>query len=281
MSRSVRFDLPGAVVAADIHDGAGAPFLLLHGIPGSRRTWRRVAESLRGAPLLVPDLLGFGESGDPPGDFHAPGQAAALLEFLDRVEAPGVHLAGFDFGGPIALELYRRAPRRILSLTLIATNAFRDTPIPGVLRAARVPLAGEALFFLLCSWLGLAALWFGAASDRRAYPWREHRAGIPPRRGRHWTRRIFLESLRHLERRYAAAEATLATIGCPCAVVWGDRDPFFPIAVGERTAARIPAARLVVLPGCGHFVPHERGPELAAALRATALTAPSALRQRA
>jgi pimeloyl-ACP methyl ester carboxylesterase len=49
-------------------------------------------------------------------------------------------------------------------------------------------------------------------------------------------------------------------------VLWGDRDPFFPVAVGERTARALGTV-LRVLPGCGHFVPEERPDEVAASLR--------------
>jgi pimeloyl-ACP methyl ester carboxylesterase len=41
-------------------------------------------------------------------------------------------------------------------------------------------------------------------------------------------------------------------------VVWGDRDPFFAVAVGERLARAIPGAAFDVIRQCGHFVPLER-----------------------
>ena len=45
-------------------------------------------------------------------------------------------------------------------------------------------------------------------------------------------------------------------------VGWGDRDPFFPLEQGERTAAAA-NARLHVFHGAGHFLPHERPAEVA------------------
>jgi pimeloyl-ACP methyl ester carboxylesterase len=73
---------------------------------------------------------------------------------------------------------------------------------------------------------------------------------------------VFQDSLRHLRERYAEPEAALAGLGAPLRVLWGDRDPFFPVAVGERTA-RVGRGTLRVLPGCGHFVPEERPEEVA------------------
>jgi haloalkane dehalogenase len=206
----------------------------------------------------VPDLLGFGDSSDPLGDFHAPGQAAALLELLDRLAIGAAHVVGFDFGGPIALTLYEAAPHRFLSLTLLATNAFPDTPIPPPLNLARVPIVGEVLFFGLCSWPGLASLWLTAAGDKKALPLRRFLRKIPSRRSRRWVRRVFLDSLRNLGARYAPVENVLSTINCPAIVLWGDADPFFPLTVGQRTARAIHGSRFETLAGCGHFIPEER-----------------------
>ncbi len=133
-------------VAVDVWEGDGPAVLCLHGIPGWRGTWRGVGARLAGAHrVIAPDLLGFGESSLPEGPFHAPEEAEMALALLDALRVERVHLVGFDFGGPTALVLAGRAPRRVASLTLLATNAFGDTPIPPPLRVAKVPLLGEAL----------------------------------------------------------------------------------------------------------------------------------------
>lgn len=216
--------------------------------------------------MVAPDLFGFGDSSDPPGDRHAPGQAAGVSNLLDGLGIARAHVVGFDFGGPVALMLYDAAPQRFLSLTLVATNALADTPIPVPLRLARIPVLGDALFGALCSWPGIASLWLAAVRDRAAFSWPAFIRRIPSRRSRQWTRRIFLDSLRNLSTRYAPVAATLPRITCPCTVLWGDGDPFFAVAVGERTAAHIPAARFRLLAHCGHFIPEERPQAVAAAV---------------
>ena len=70
-------------------------------------------------------------------------------------------------------------------------------------------------------------------------------------------RTLFAGSLRDLPGLYGPIERFLPRIAVPTVVLWGDRDPFFPFAAGERTAAAIPGAELVRLDGVGHFIPDE------------------------
>jgi pimeloyl-ACP methyl ester carboxylesterase len=52
-------------------------------------------------------------------------------------------------------------------------------------------------------------------------------------------------------------------LAVPAVVGWGDRDPFFPVAIGQRTAALIPDAQFRLYEGAGHFLPEERPAQLA------------------
>src|ERR1051326_8777513 len=93
--------------------GRGEAILLLHGIPGNRKTWNEVISLLRSRyRVIVPDLLGFGQSPDFVGDGHVVEQAAAVGELLNRLALDRVHVVVFDFGGPVAVELYRNAASR-------------------------------------------------------------------------------------------------------------------------------------------------------------------------
>jgi pimeloyl-ACP methyl ester carboxylesterase len=50
----------------------------------------------------------------------------------------------------------------------------------------------------------------------------------------------------------ARLQHNLDAVRCPTLVLWGERDCWFPVADGEALQARLPDARLQVLPGCGH-----------------------------
>ena len=123
--------------------GQGPAVMLLHGIPGSSASWLGVAKLL-GAHhrVLIPDLLGFGQSSRclDADTLHAKSQAALILEALDALRIDRATLVGHDFGGPIALMLMAQHPNRVTALGLLSTNTFTDTPIPFPLSATTWPV---------------------------------------------------------------------------------------------------------------------------------------------
>jgi pimeloyl-ACP methyl ester carboxylesterase len=239
--------------------GAGPDVVLVHGIPGSGRVWDTVAARLAERHrVVVPDLLGFGQSGRPreAEELWADAQQDALASALDGLGIRRATIVGHDFGGPIALELVSERPDLVSHLVLASTNAFPDTPIPFPLStvtwpfvgpvAGRVVLSGSALSMSLRLGVGRPkvrldpSIYLGDPEQRRAI------------------RTIFASSLRGLAERYGPIAEGLGAIAVPTLVLWGDRDPFFTVEQGRRTAAAIPGARFVLLEGAGHFLPEER-----------------------
>lgn len=257
-------------MAVDIYGDAGPPVLLLHGIPGDKGIWAEVAARLRHCQIIAPDLLGFGDSSEPEGDPHAAGQAAMLAALLEQLGMRSVHVVGFDFGGPVAVLLADRYPDLVASLTLAATNVLVDTPIPGPLHLVRPPVAGDLFAHMFFSRPGLSGMWLGAVARRQSFPFSAYRRMLHSAKGVRWTRKIFQMSLRDLPGLYAPVQTALSGIRTPCQVLWGERDPFFSRATGERTARLIPGAYFQILPGTGHFLPAEDPDRFAAAIAAIA-----------
>lgn len=257
--------LEPARLAYDRHGSAGPTVVLLHGIPGSRATFAKVGEQLgKTCRVVVPDLLGFGDSTDAPAHYHAKEHAEVVVRLLGELGVEDLHLVGFDFGGPTAIRVAATLGSRVRSLTVAATNMFPDTPVPFPLRLAKVPVLGWLFFRLAFGTFGLMAMWLVAVADRRAFPFDQYRTALEGH-GARTTRRIFLSSMRDLPGLYGEVERQGRALGLPSLVLWGDRDPFFPITVGERTAEALDA-ELRVLEGCGHFVPEERPTETADAI---------------
>ncbi|HET9752588.1 MAG TPA: alpha/beta fold hydrolase, partial [Myxococcales bacterium] len=100
--------------------GSGAPVLLVHGFPTTRKLWTGVGARLVEAGLraIAPDLVGYGESPDAD-DVGMSAQAAWLLELLDELRLDQVLLVAHDVGTAAAQLLAIRAPRRVRKLVLM------------------------------------------------------------------------------------------------------------------------------------------------------------------
>jgi pimeloyl-ACP methyl ester carboxylesterase len=243
--------------------------ILLHGLPGSAAAWGEVQRELaQHCQVLAPDLLGFGASSYPRAyeELWADAQADALIEVLERLGVEPAAVVGHDFGGPVALCLYRKRPDLVPRLALSATNAFTDTPIPLPISAVTWPLVGSLFAHALLSGPALRQMLRQGAGKPR--PRLDPGVYLGDGGQQRTIRTIFSTSLRELAERYRTIESTLPQVQSPGLVVWGDSDPFFPLKQGERTVAALPDARLVVYEGCGHFVPGERPSRFAADIRA-------------
>jgi pimeloyl-ACP methyl ester carboxylesterase len=64
--------------------------------------------------------------------------------------------------------------------------------------------------------------------------------------------------------------AQLRTLAVPTTVIHGRDDPLVPFRGGRATAAAIPDARLIAVPGMGHDLPREVWPQLIDAVVETA-----------
>lgn len=246
-------------------DGGGGEtaLLLLHGIPGHRRAWDKVVDLLpSGYRVLVPDLLGFGDSSRPPAGprLHAAAQAESLVALLDQLDIPRVIVVGHDFGGPVALWMTRIRPDLVTHLGLVATNAMPDTPIPFPLNLLNTPLLGGLVEQVSMSRAALRMMIGRGVGrpkvdiDRLAY--------VGDRRQARAIRTIFALSLRNLHDLYAPTREALAALDIPTFVAWGDCDPFFAIKEGQRIADAVAGASFTVLEAAGHFLPEERPQEL-------------------
>jgi len=248
-------------MAVRFDEGSGHPVVLLHGFPGSGADWEpaatHLAESFR---VVVVDLIGFGASSRPRRfeELWIDSQAEALADALDELGIEQTALVGHDYGGPVALTFVRRFSGRVTHVGLLSTNTFSDTPVDFPLSLLKLPLIGPLLDPVFFNGVALGAL--GRMASKTA--------GVRPRRNDGGEARsiqvIFGRVLRNLAALYEPVEGSLGEIHVPAVVIWGDRDMFFPASLGRRTAETLPAARFVLLDGCGHFTPIERTEAVAA-----------------
>ena len=105
-------------------EGEGPAVLLVHGLGGSWRYWRRGLDGFRAHhTVYLPDLLGFGRSPKPRGDYSLAMHVEALTPLLHEADGP-ITVVGHSMGAIVALGLYARFPDRVKRLTLIGLPYF-------------------------------------------------------------------------------------------------------------------------------------------------------------
>lgn len=252
--------------------GSGATIVLLHGIPGQGQLWERVRAELSDRfDVVVPDLIGFGGSerpARPTMESVGPAAQAEKVEFLlDELGVRHAAIAGHDFGAPVGVLLAAKRPDLAGSLALLAGNTFPDTPIPFPLSLVRAPVIGRFFSRLLFSAPSLTLMLRQGVGDGSSPPDAGLYLGDSGQRRTIST--IFSAALTRLREVYSPVAEALGELEMPVLVGWGDRDPFFPLSQGERTAAAA-KAHLHVFHGAGHFLPHERPTEVAREIAALA-----------
>ena len=100
------------------------PLVLLHGGFGAWNHWVRTIPHLEPYNrVIIPDLPGCGDSGDPPQPYNATILANLLSDGLNKIvegDAP-FHLIAFSFGGVLSGLIARAQAHRILSVTLVGS----------------------------------------------------------------------------------------------------------------------------------------------------------------
>ncbi|WP_201545112.1 alpha/beta fold hydrolase [Psychrobacter immobilis] len=126
------------MVYAENGNVAGEPLLLIHGFGGNKDNFTRIARHLEGYHLIIPDLLGFGESSKPmSADYRSEAQATRLHELLQaKGLASNVHVGGNSMGGAISVAYAAKYPKDVKSLWLVDSAGFWSAGIPKSLEGA-------------------------------------------------------------------------------------------------------------------------------------------------
>ncbi len=114
------------------------PLLLIHGFGGNKDNFTRIADELGSYHLIIPDLLGFGDSSKPmSADYRSEAQATRLHELLQvKGLASHIHIGGNSMGGAISVAYAAKYPNDVKSLWLVDSAGFWSAGISKSLEGA-------------------------------------------------------------------------------------------------------------------------------------------------
>jgi pimeloyl-ACP methyl ester carboxylesterase len=258
------------------------PTILVHGGIADASVWALLARHVEG-PVVIPDRPGHGLSSpiDYTGRDYRAEAAEWLLRVADGLGAEQVNLVGNSMGGFFSVAFALAHPERVRRLVLAGAPAGLDRPIPGFLRAWSLPVVGSLVSAMIARTTDPEAMRTRVMADLCAHPERipvealRVAIGASAQPGFHGSVRSMLRACLDLGgwRPSLAIREPMASLRVPTLFVWGDRDSFAPPSSGQEIAARMPDARVHVLPGVGHL-PQLDEPKALAAAFAPFLRAP-------
>lgn len=229
-----------------VRAGEGRPVVLLHGLTATHRYVVMGSRALErsGHDVLAYDARGHGES-DPAPRPDAYTYEDLAGDVIDQMDAAGMEravLAGASMGAHTAVRVALRHPERVAGLVVITPAYDPD------------------------AWPGDLSVWDGRERALReggveAFIKHEIALGLPEERretlitvmrqrlSAHRHPDAVADALHHVPRsRPFESWADLRALSVPTTVIADrdDYDPGHPLAVGERYAAEIPGAELVV-----------------------------------
>src|SRR4051794_16665393 len=116
------FEFEGRRLAYEEHGEGPRVTVLLHGLLFSRRMHTPLAEELarRGNRVITLDLLGHGESDQPPDmwRYSMPLFAQQVVALLDHLEIDEAVVGGTSLGANVTLEVASAAPERLRGMII-------------------------------------------------------------------------------------------------------------------------------------------------------------------
>lgn len=239
-----------------IHEGNGAPVILIHGLAASLYDWNDLIPELScaGYAAFALDLLGHGKSNKPDrlDDYNINNVFANFSSWIDtlHLDKPLI-LIGHSLGGYLALQYTLRHPDRVFALAL-CDPFYSLSQLPLLLRFNyRHSIINATLIERIPEWLIRRVVDLTSLSIRNGYELSETVRKQTAADYKSSQPGIFniVNSLQDLT-------PHLSSIKQPTLVLWGSRDHTLAPASFLKILQEMPNSKGSAIQGAGH-VPHQ------------------------
>jgi pimeloyl-ACP methyl ester carboxylesterase len=256
------------IKVAYLDEGEGDVVVLVHGLGSNAKGWARNIDALAAEHRVIAvDLPGYGHSDKGAYQYGMSFYATVLRELLAKLEIPHATFMGHSMGGQIAMVMALEHPEVVERLVLVSPagfESFTDGEGDWMRRVVSAELVQDTTI------RGIAVNLHSNFHD------------TPPEADFMITDRIRVRGASEFQDYCYAVSLNVAgmldgpvyddleRIGQPVLVLFGENDSLIPNRylhgghtrdVAARGMARLPDARLVMVPSCGHFVQFEKPEE--------------------
>jgi pimeloyl-ACP methyl ester carboxylesterase len=208
--------------------GEGEPLLWLHGGMGCGADWRYIfKDAPQGYQLIAPDLRGHGASTNPGSSFSFRQCALDVHALLGHLNIPRLKAIGLSGGGITLLHMATAEPTSIESMVLVSAPSYFPAQARAFMKQFSESSVGEA---------------------EMARMRQRHKYGEPQ------IQQLFAMA-QGLANSYDDVNFTppyLSTITAETLIVFGDRDPLYPVSIALEMHQAIPRSYLWIVPNGGH-----------------------------
>lgn len=252
------------VVEAGPEDGPAV--VLIHGFGGSTFSWRETIPDLASAGYraIALDLPGFGLAAKSwERDTSHMAQARFITAAFDALRIDRAIVIGHSMGASVAVHLAFAAPGRVGRLVLVdGAVGSGDTGLSAVVTpiALGIPPVRRLAQHVLRRVIGpdeLTRILTSAYLDPAIVTPAVRAGYLAQIATPDWDLSLLAITR---DRHRNDPPASLTTLNVPTLIVWGDQDPWIPLAEGEALRDAIPGASLTVIERSGHL-PFEEQPD--------------------
>ena len=225
-------------------EGAGRPFLILHGWGSKSERWEKIRKLLvkKGLKTIVPDLPGFGKSQKPPSAWDLNDYCDFVEDFVKFLNLQKFYLLGHSFGGAIAAKYGLKSPEKIELLFLVGASCVRK-------RTTKIKffekISGILKFFSFLPFYSLFRKGFYKFIIRKS----DYLSTEGVMRDSYL--KVIKEDLTDI----------LPTLQLKTIIIWGDKDNVKPLKDAYLMNRKIKNSQLIIIPGGDHDL-EQKMPEI-------------------